>query len=806
MPKSSFDARALLSRLSRNDLLVASAAMAVLTVMLFAGFIFSDAMLVSSDQMTGLDVRELYRRVVFERWQLPMWFTTRLSGMPTFDAMFGDTLYPPSIIMWAIMSIPKAVGMRMVVHVLVAGVFFYLLMKRGFKAPAFAAFVAAVFFMFNPQFVSHIYPGHDGKMFVIAWLPFVIWRMKALIDRATLVNVTLLALGIAMCLLTPHIQMTYYMLWGLFLFWVLAMALEWFEKRQARPLLPLASAFWGAVFLGLGLAFLVLLPPMLFTRAAFSVRGVDRGFEHAASWSLHWPEFFSLWVPEFGGFLETYWSENAFKLNTEYAGAVATICAVLALVMKPNPWRILYASIAVLAVLYGMGAHTPVFHLAYHLVPGVSKFRASAMILFWNSAAVAMLAGLFLTDIQNGAIAALSEDNVRKWRKGLVIAIVGVTAVTLLFSMRGFVYELSRGLTPSLADTEKTRIFDANFEKNFLPGLWRWWAIALVTLVGLHGLFSGWAKPKPYIAVLLVCGVLDLFLINSHFIQTTNPAPYFRTDPTLERLAREMPTSPFRVFPVPGALPQNGAGIHGLESCEGFHDNELRWYREFRGDQSNTNYLQGLINMRPDGRASLRPEALKQGNAFLSLANVRYTLVRQPTGMVAIENENALGRVSFAPEYRVMTEKQIADALRAGEYDYTRTVALLEEPREKPRANTAVDDTASAAFAVEWEVYRPNLRRARVSSDRDGFLRISEVYYPAWEVRIDGKRANVYRADLAWMAVFLPKGTHSVEIVPHSMYMGNAALVSLACWLFVVGYWVFAGWKRRRAAATDSKS
>ncbi len=799
-------APSVLAKITSRPSLLAIAAMAALTVGLFAGFIFSDAMLVCTDQLAGLDARALFRKVLLEQRQLPMWLPSRLGGMPTFDAMFGDNLYPPSMLIWAVMPVAKAVGMRMVLHVFLAGIFFFLLLRRGYKAPALAAFAGAVFYMFNPQFVSHVYPGHDGKMFVIAWLPFVMWRMKAMIEHATVRNMTLLALGIAMCLLTPHIQMTYYVLWGLFLIWCLAMVLLWLEKRRGAKLVPLASAFWGAVFLGLGLAFVVFLPPYLFTREAFSVRGVDRGFDFAASWSLHWPEVFSLWVPEFSGFLDTYWSENAFKLNTEYAGAVATLCAVLAVVLKPNPWRILYASIAVLAVLYGLGAHTPVFHLAYHLIPGVSKFRASAMILFWNSAAVALLAGLFMIDIQRGAVAELSEHKVRRWQRALIFAIVGITAVTLLFSARGFVYSFMRVLVPPLADPQKTRVFNLNFTESFLPGLWRWWLVASIVLIGFHGLLAKWIKPKPYIAVLLICALIDLFLTNNHFIQTTSAAPYFRSQPTLERLASEMNTAPFRVFPVPGALPQNGAGIHGLESCEGFHDNELRWYREFRGDQANRNYLQGLIDVKSNGQAFLRPEGVKEGNPFLSLANVRYTLVRQPSGLMAIENQSALGRLSFASSYRVMTESQIAKALKTGGYDYARTVALLEEPQEKPPLLLPSDNTTLPKFDVTWETYSVNYRKAEVVAERDGYMRISEVYYPAWEVRIDGKPADVYRADLAWMAVYLPKGKHTVEITPHSLYMGEAAAVSFLCWLLVFGYWIFAGWKSWRTSSKSSKS
>jgi len=79
---------------------------------------------------------------------------------------------------------------------------------------------------------------------------------------------------------------------------------------------------------------------------------------------------------------------------------------------------------------------------------------------------------------------------------------------------------------------------------------------------------------------------------------------------------------------------------------------------------------------------------------------------------------------------------------------------------------------------VQWRTYTPNYRKVNVSSSADGFLRISEVYYPGWKICIDGKPVKVYRSDLAWMAVNFPKGSHTVEMFPQSLYFNKAAMVS----------------------------
>jgi hypothetical protein len=781
------------------------AIMTALTALLFGKFLFSDTMLVSSDQLNGIDGRVFLRDAIVQDGQFPTWFVPRLSGMPSIDAMFGDAMYVPSLVFYALFPIYKATGLKMVMHVLLAGIFFFLLLSRGFRAPKPAAFAGALLYMFNPEFVTHVYPGHDGKMFVIAWLPFVLWRMKTLMDEPKILHATLLAFGIAMCLFTSHIQMTYFMLWGLFLFWVFSLALDWRGSRNIKALLPKAGLFWVAVFLGLAMAFVQFFPPFAFVREAFSVRGVDRGFEHAASWSLHWPEFFSLWVPEFGNALDYYWSENPFKLNSEYAGAIAVMLAALGVVFQPRPWRFFWAAIAALAVAYALGAHTPIFHIAYYVIPGVKKFRAGSMIMYWFSFAVVLLASLFILDVVRGEFAAMAEDRRKRWQKGLLIAIAVVSGVALLFSMQGFVKGLMRALTPAVM--EKEQIFEQNFTKNFVPFLWLWWLFAVVILGMLWAVLANMLKPLTFLFVALAIAMIDVMRVDARFIQTVNPRPYFYTEPSLKALRTDMRTAPFRCYALPGSFRvQNALGIHGLESIDGFHDNELRWYRTFRGDQNNQHFLLGLIRQGPDGQAYLNEQGLARGNNFLNLANARYYVLRQGGALLTIENKNALGRVSFAPGYRVLDDAEAVSTLQSPAHDITAEVLLAEKPKESAMADDGRQSVAS--ISASWKEYSPNYRKVEVTAPADGFLRLSEVFYPGWEIKVDGKAVDYYRADVAWMAFAITKGKHTIEMMPRSLYLREASMVSFPTIAAVIAYWLFMGWvnRKRRRSSSESKS
>lgn len=761
--------------------------LAVIVIVVFSGFIFSDSMLFSSDQLSGLDSKVFMKTALDTHHQFPFWFNPRLGGMPTIDALFGDALYPPSIIINAVFPVHRAIGIKMIFHIFLAGFFFFLMLRRGFYCSAPIAFIGAVFYMLNPQFFSHIYPGHDGKMFVIAWLPFMVWRLKALADTPTFYNATLFGIGIGFSLLTSHVQLTYFVLWGLFAYAVIAGIFS-IRKGEKGKSLRLGIFFPLAIAIGLSIGLVLLLPSLMYIHDAFSVRGVDRGFDYAASWSLHWPEFLSLWIPEFVNTLDNYWGGNAFKLNSEYAGGIVLLLAVISLIWKPKPWRFFWIGVALFAVCYSLGVHTPVFYAAYYIIPGVKKFRACSMIMCWFSFSTVLLAVLFLSDLVRGEFVKMQEQKKKRWTKGLLFGIGGIILAALFFSMKDAV----AGVLPFVAelDRKKRQVFDENFSSNFVPALWLWVFFAAISLGMVIAVINGTLKPAVAAGIIFVFGLIDVLRVDAQFNKTIDPRPYFYSEPALQKLKTEMAVEPFRVFALPGALSQNGEGIHGLEGVGGFHDNELRWYREFRGDRDDRNYFDRLLGVTANGEAYLKADNIDKGNAFLDIANVRYLLARNGSELLTVENRNALGRVSFAPNYVVIDSSQIIGALHDNGYNYRTTVALFSPPSLKPQLSTPDSlCTKMPLFSAAWQRYTPNDRIVKVTAPIDGFLRISEVYYPGWKLSIDGKTVPVYRSDCAWMATFLPKGEHVVEMSAHSLYFAKAAWVSFITIFLLCSYW-----------------
>jgi hypothetical protein len=527
-------------------------------------------------------------------------------------------------------------------------------------------------------------------------------------------------------------------------------------------------------------------------------------------------------------------------LNTEYAGAVPLLLAVLAVASKPKSyWRLFWAGVAVLAVLYAMGANTPFFKAAYYLIPGVKRFRAPSMIMFWFTFSTALMAVFFIKDLLSKRFDIYGKQQ-RNWTVGLAAALGCVTLIAVLFSIESF----ATGFAGSMMGSgDAPRIFRANFAQKFVPNLWLWWLFVAVTLGMLLAVVNGKLNASILVYSLIIMGVIDTVKVDGQFFNVGSPQQYFyQNDPILKELSAEFAKAPFRVFSMRGTYPiqQNQEGVYGLEGVGGFHDNELNCYRAFRGD-GDLHYIEDIAEISRDGQMRLSFTKIWDKKPFMDLAGVGYILGAAKNGVRKIRNVTSLGRLSYAPDFVVLPESSIVSALKVGYYDYRTTVALIEEPElpfahekkddagiDAGRQNAGTVDTAIVSdsgnvirndsddgrtvnteavdntvkpLKVEWKKYTPNKRIAAVTMPDDGFLRISEVYYPGWRIKVNGAPVKYYRSDMAWMAVPLKAGNYEIIMEPRSLYMGFASKVTAAFTLIIAGILAYGFVSKRRGGA-----
>lgn len=90
-----------------------------------------------------------------------------------------------------------------------------------------------------------------------------------------------------------------------------------------------------------------------------------------------------------------------------------------------------------------------------------------------------------------------------------------------------------------------------------------------------------------------------------------------------------------------------------------------------------------------------------------------------------------------------------------------------------------------------------NSLKVESETETDGWLVISDTYYPGWKASIDGQPTEIYRANHTMRAVKLAAGRHMVSFVfapPILRIASYIALVALAASVLMIA----AGWFMNR--------
>jgi hypothetical protein len=781
--------------------LIVIAIYAVLTMILFREPLFhSSLMLYGTDAMGSRVFWDTFYAHFWKTYHtMPLWDPYIHGGMPFVDGMHGDIFYPTSILK-LILSVTYVMGLKEILHVFLAGVFmFYFL--RGLNLRTGVSFLGGLLYMFSPCLVSLVYPGHDGKMFVMALTPLAFLVLNRACKSGRLLHFLFFSVVLALLLFTAHMQMAYFASWGLGLFFLFQL---WSMYQNGnRKILKYIVYFVIAVILGLSLSMIQLLSPYLYLKT-YSMRTMhteaESGYEYATSWSMHWEEAASEIVPEFSGDnIHTqgnfYWGRNPFKLNSEYIGLLAFFLALVTVIYKRNRLIWFFTGLGVLTFIYALGATTPFFRIFYYLVPGVKSFRGPSMINFLFCFSTVTIAMLGLESFFK------LKDNLNEAKKFLKIAFIFVIAysgLTVLISLLGkSFFDIWIAILYSGIEPAKRAALEQNIPR-IITGLWISTFLLWLAYFILRGHLKGALKEGLVVGALAIIALVDLFRFDSRFIIVVDPNEYYRKSPVVDFLQERQKEEPFRVFMLPKTFADNYLALYGIEevSLSAMHGNQLRIYDEFVGrHQQNPNLT--IPN-------------------FINLLNIKYLLsssqlntpwtkqVFEAEGIYVYQNLACLPRASTFYSWEVeKDESQILSDLKNQGFDIRQKILLTETPtgiqsnipsdQSPPLLPARVYDNKINSFDVDVEM------------PQDGFLLLSENYYPAWKAYVDGKQTKIYRADYLFRAVPLDKGKHQLRFVfdsrPYDIGK-DCTLLTLAGLLVIFIFYLIRGYVSKKAVPT----
>lgn len=290
-----------------------------------------------------------------------------------------------------------------------------------------------------------------------------------------------------------------------------------------------------------------------------------------------------------------------------------------------------------------------------------------------------------------------------------------------------------------------------------------WGCAGLVVAVILIGLAErGKLSTRLVAAAFPVFLLADLVGVNLQSVQFRPAAQVLTEGEEIAALLRE-DKSIYRVYSPSYALSQLASAQAEIEMASAVHPLQLKEFATKLNDAGGLEIQGYSVTLPPlndeDPSESNRGRIIDAG--LLGSMNVKYILANYPIDNVALD-----------------------EVWQNGD------VWVYQNSLWQPRAVLA----GSGSNAGEIVVEKNAPGRVRILADGPGILVWKEAYYPGWQARIDGEKADIIRVANLWLGVDLPAGRHQVEFnyQPGLQYLGLA--ISVAGWVVLF----LSGWVRQR--------
>ena len=701
---------------------------------------------------------------------LPLWNPHLYTGAPFLADMQTGLFYPLNqLLFWLAPDFPyKGLVWMAVLHIFLAGLFMYLCLRysepgRPLRLPA--ALAGAVAYMFSDLFIVHF--GNLNLIAVAAWLPLIfLFFWRALRTRSLGLAV---AAGAAFGLSTleGHLQITLYI--GLAL--VVTAVVEAIMVRRPRrgwawSLLALALTAAVAV----GLSALVLLPAFEYTR--LSPRA-ELPYRDAARYSLVPGLLGEMLVPALFSSREPglYWGVWD-RVAAGYLGIFPLILAGLAVLLRRGRRIGLFVVLAVVAFLLALGGESVIHGWAYWLLPGFGQLRAPARTVLLLDFALAALAALALDRLLRPLDPRARAAFRGAWR-GLVL--LGGAAI------------LAGGAWAYLV------IYQAQDRDPVL--FWRvsWAGSGVIFALLMLGASLAWLaarrwgrlsrKALAWLAVGLI--FFDLASVGAYTDLGDEPptagfehpqiVEFLQGDPGFFRI--DSRTDVWKVWQPNLALLAGLYDVSGVDNPLVVAD--LARYVEGTGGRSTRLY--DLLGVR---------YVLGSKDVTLDWDKFSLAFDQDPTVNV-YRNQAAMPRAFVVHRALVADNHEDAWArIHQEDFDPATTVVL--------EGGQPLDIQPDAEAQVRVVRYEPNRLEIELEAGAEGYLFLSDPFYPGWEAALDGEPAALLRANYAFRAVAVPAGRHTVTMTfrPNSWTLGLGISLVTALVLLAVGGLALLRWSR----------
>jgi hypothetical protein len=753
----------------------AAALLGLLVVLFFHELVVGGKTFVSPDALAPVGFVRIGEQSLYGQHIYPLWNPFVFLGMPSFaSGAYNPLIYPPD---WPLALLQKVLPLPdmtwMLLYYFLAGLFTFLL-AREWGATSEGALLGAAAFVFAPNLVAVGSHGHGSQLVDSAYLPLMLWLTARWLRAGGLAELGWLAIAGGFQMLRGHAQIAFYTWLAIGLYLVVDVVASLVRPSSSSASLPAklgrAIGVGAAMALAFGIAGVYNLP--LRDYAQWSIRGGGGdggvGLQYATQWSMAPWEMLTVVVPWAVGFGDqTYWGGMPFtNYPNAFMGVVVVVLALPGLLVGGAP-RVFAALLALVSLAISFGSHLPLYGFLYRHLPLFNKFRVPVMIILLFQLALALGAAWGWSAVATERASGTRNTLIGRVLLGAAVAL----GLVLVVGVAGQEAWRDGYVRSAMAHREAFPREAALYAyTRYVADLGRACFLGLAAL-GLVWLARAGRLPAPLASVgLLAVMLIELWPVSGSVMkpvigETQAASADNGRDDVVEFLEKAGPVGSFRILPFEEFSSNRFAGF-AIASVGGAH-------------AAKTRLIQDLIEA--DG---------PNNPNWLWLLNVRFivahrdsipgmTVVHRGSGTV-FEMPQWQPRATVIGEYRVASPaRAILDSISLGRADPSRVTWLERDP------GLALGSVAGARATITS--YTLNGVTVEVQTPGAALLRLADLWYPDWEATVDGRPAEILKADYLLRAVAVPAGTHRVEFHFRPRAMRQGLLLSCGSLLLALG-------------------
>lgn len=758
--------------------------------------------------------------------EFPLWNPYIFTGIPQFAALEPGVLYPATLI-FLLFDYSTALIIILILHYFIAGTGMFFLNKH-FGLSNYSSFIGGICFALSGYVISlyNVYP----ILYVICWIPYNLILLDKIIIKKDKQSIIYLILLNTLQLLSGRfdiIFISYLFFLSFIIFRLVHLPISPLIKGGVKSTGSIIFYLIIAFGLPLLLTAIQLIPSLELLQ--YSTREGGLKLSQGAVWSFPPLQLLELFIGGIMGDIftgkglfpligENFFGGTLFVL-TVYPGIICTIFALSAVVNinknKTYSGYIFYWIVIFLVfLLISSGKYLPVFPFLYQYIPGFNLIRYPVKIFIISIFALSVLTSygceLFI--------------NREEQTKRIPVTTILITLFFTLTTLFGYILIPNFSTTlQSIINTTKQDI-GIDFINQILHNIQNRAGLTLIILVVAILLFyfysffsfgEKWKKISLFVLGLLI--FTDLFIvdvnqlwgINKDFYNKNSAIGTFLTDKIknksnfriLSTTKQPLPMSFMKDYmntPLLGnmvydkqVLSANTNMIYSLFNAYGYFPFQIKDIDLLYGgylttdDKELKRIIENILGARyiiyfPEQNQKISPK----DKVIFDFPGLNVKILENPLSK----------RVSFQTDSIIVKDKNIMlDGIvyyKVSKFNPAENVIILNDENYKKSINEVKKEKSNKLRVTGPFIYQEsnNNFSVYIYTNNSGYLVISDLFYPGWEVSLEGKNLPLLCANYLNKAVRIPAGFHQVNFAykPFSFKIGMIISILGLIMLFIL--------------------